>query len=220
MKISTDTIQILKNLASINNSLFITEGNHIKSRSELENIHVEVTLAEEFPISCGIYDLSSLISMLTLFSNSEVEFGDEYLSITNDSNEFRFFYADPEVVKEVQNSIPNYETIFECQLLSSDITTINKTLSILKAPSISFIGDGNDVHLVVGDETKSATNSYRKHIGESEHKFAYHIDKQTFKLIEDDYKVNVSKHPQFVHFASESKDLDYVLAIKKTSTYN
>jgi hypothetical protein len=218
MRISNDTITILKNLATINPAIFLSAGSTIKSRAEAGNIHVEVTLEEEFPIDCPIWDLPSLISMLTLFPEAEVEFGEHSLSISKDDNEFQFYYADSEIVKEVKNKIPKYDALFECRLTVSDIQTINKTAGILKASSISFICDGTKVYLVVGDETVSTKNSYNKLVGECDTRFAYHIDRQSFKLIDDEYKVSVSKSPKFVHFASESMSLDYAIAVKANST--
>jgi len=212
MKISQSTIDTLKNFGDINPSLFISEGSRLKTRAVAGNIHAEATVEEEFPVSFGVWDLNSLIAMITLFDDPEVSFGEHSLTINKDENEFEFYYANQEIVKPVTNEIPKYESLFECKLDSNAIQTIKKTSGILKAKAISFIGDGKEVFLSVGDHTTSTKNTYRKLLGESENVFSFNLDISVFKVVTDDYTVNVTSR-KFVHFASDSKDLDYVLAV-------
>ena len=218
MKLSENTISILKNFAEINPSLHFSEGSRIKTRAEAGNIHAEVTLDESFPKSFGIWDLPSAISMLTLFEDAEVEFGEHSMTISKEESQFELFFANEDVVKPVTSAIPKYESLFECTLSATDITTIKKTSGILKAKAISFIGDGKEVFLSVGDHTASTKNTYRKSLGACTNVFAYNLDISVFKVITDDYKVNVAGTKKFIHFASESKDLDYVLAALADST--
>lgn len=217
MKISENSVAILKNMAEINPSLFISEGQLQKTRAVAGNIHFETTLEESFPQNFGIWDLPAFISMLTLFDESEVEFGEHSLTISKDENQFEFFAADEEIVKPVTSNIPKYESLFECQLTSMDIQTIKKTAGILKAKAISFIGNGKEVHLSVGDHTISTRNSYKKLIGESENVFAMHLDISVFKVLVSDYTVNVASR-KFIHLASTAESNDYVLACLSDST--
>jgi hypothetical protein len=217
MKISDSSVELLKNFSDINNSLFVSKGNHIKTRSSVGNIHAEMTLEEEFPQGFGIYDLSTFIQMLTLFDEPEIDFFEKSLTISKEESKFEFFFADEELVKEVTSKIPKYNSLFEVKLTAKDVQTIKKTAGIIKATTISFIGDGKDVYLFVGDFKTSTKNTYKKKLGESENVFSYHLDISTFKVIVDDYTVNVAE-TRFVHFASESRQLDYVLAALDRST--
>lgn len=218
MKLSEQTIAILKNAADINPSLFIKGGNLQKTRAVAGNIHMEFTSEESFPQDFGVWDLPSLISMLTLFEDAEIEFGDFSLTINKDESQFEFFAANEEIVKPVTSSIPTYKSLFEFQLSSNDIKTIKKTSGILKAKAISFIGDGKEVYLSVGDHTTSTKNTYRQLLGTSDNVFAYHLDISVFKIIDSDYKVNIAKTRRFIHIASEVIDLDYVLACLSDSS--
>lgn len=217
MQISDQTIAILKNMAEINNSLYIKQGQLQKTRAQAGNIHFEATLEEDFPNDFGIWDLSSFISMLTLFEGSDVEFGEQSLTISKDENQFQFWAADQEIVKPVNNKIPEYESLFACELSSNDIQTIKKTANILKARHISFIGDGKEVFLMVGDHTVATKNNYRRSLGECDNKFAIHLDISVFKVMVDTYTVNVTSR-KFVHFASGTIECDYVLAPLNEST--
>ena len=217
MRVSEQTVAILKNMADINNSLYIKQGQLQKTRAQAGNIHFEATLEEDFPNDFGIWDLSSFISMLTLFEDSDVEFGEKSLTISKDENCFQFWAADEEIVKPVNNKIPEYESLFDCELSANDIQTIKKTANILKARNLSFIGDGSEVFLMVGDHAASTKNTYRRTLGAGTNKFAMHLDISVFKLMVDTYKVSITSK-KFIHFASQTIECDYVLATLQEST--
>ena len=67
MKLSTNTIQVLKNFASINQNLVINEGNEIKTMSAMKNIVAKAEVEETFPKQVAIYDLNEFLASLSLF---------------------------------------------------------------------------------------------------------------------------------------------------------
>ena len=58
MELNEDTLQILKNFASINSNIVFDEGSTIKTISEAKNILSEATISESFPQKFGVYDLN------------------------------------------------------------------------------------------------------------------------------------------------------------------
>ena len=54
MKLSTNTIQVLKNFASINQNLVIKEGNTISTMSAMKNIVAKAEVEETFPQEIAI----------------------------------------------------------------------------------------------------------------------------------------------------------------------
>ena len=69
MKLSTNTIQVLKNFASINQNLVIKEGNTISTMSAMKNIVAKAEVEETFPKQVAIYDLNEFLASLSLFKN-------------------------------------------------------------------------------------------------------------------------------------------------------
>ena len=51
MKLSPETITILKNFASINQSILVKGGNQLRTISVMKNILAEAEVEEEFPLS-------------------------------------------------------------------------------------------------------------------------------------------------------------------------
>ena len=54
MQISSETLAILKNFASINSNILINSGNTLKTISPVKNVLAEAVVEENFPTSFGI----------------------------------------------------------------------------------------------------------------------------------------------------------------------
>ena len=63
MKIGQKTITLLKNFSSINQSLYITKGNVIRTMSEMKSVIAEVEVQEMFPRDFGIYNLNQFLGV-------------------------------------------------------------------------------------------------------------------------------------------------------------
>ena len=81
MKLSTNTIQVLKNFASINQNLVIKEGNTITTMSAMKNIVAKADVEETFPQEVAIYDLNEFLASLSLFTNPILDFAENHVMI-------------------------------------------------------------------------------------------------------------------------------------------
>ena len=59
MKLSNETLTVLKNFAGINQSILVRKGNKLRTISVMKNILAEAEITEEFPKDFGIYDLNN-----------------------------------------------------------------------------------------------------------------------------------------------------------------
>ena len=97
MKISQETINILKNYSQINQGIRFKKGKIISTISPQKNILVEATVKETFPNEFGIYDLPNLLSVLSLSKDDpELSFYDKYLTLSghNGRSTITFRYTD------------------------------------------------------------------------------------------------------------------------------
>lgn len=218
MKISKETLEILANFATINSSIFIREGNVLKTKSTMENFGAKATVEETFPTDFAVYALADLLSLIKLFDEPEVEFGENSLTLVSEKGgKIVYHYTDPVLIDEAKMNVPSYDTVFSFEMTESDIKMIHKTASILGANTLSFIGDGSVVQLVVSDQSSDGTNSYKKELGESDEVFAFHVVLDSFKVISDSYEVKLASK-KFLHFISTTRELDYVVAVTPKST--
>ena len=61
MKLSDNTLTILKNFAGINNSILVKQGTKLRTISVAKNILAEAEIDEEFPRDVALYDLNQLL---------------------------------------------------------------------------------------------------------------------------------------------------------------
>ena len=79
MKLSENTKKILRNFCEINQSLYVKQGNTIRTISGMKNILAEATVPEEFPRDFAIYDLGQFLGGLSsqIYEDPEFDFGKE-----------------------------------------------------------------------------------------------------------------------------------------------
>jgi hypothetical protein len=216
MKISNDTLSVLKNFAGVNTNILIREGNVLSTISAGKNIFARATVAERFDREFAIYDLNSLLSLLTLMEDTDVAFGDESITVSKDRSLFEYYYADPEIIVSAPDKQIEVDDYFSFDLSATDLNMVMKAVGITAAPMMSIIGDGSEVVLTVGDPATAKSNSFKQVISASEKKFAAHLQIENLKVISGDYRIIISEK-RFMHLINTNTDVKYWLALDKTS---
>tara|TARA_Y100000389_G_scaffold204486_1_gene257326 strand:+ start:6394 stop:7056 length:663 start_codon:yes stop_codon:yes gene_type:complete len=217
MKISNDTIAVLKNFASVNTNILIREGNTLSTISTGKNIFARATVAEKFDREFAIYDLNNLLGLFTLMDDTEVDFGDESLSVSKDQGIFEYYYADKSIVVAAPDKQIEVDDYFTFVLPSETIERVIRAASIAAAPMLSIISDGTDVYITASDPSTPKSNNFKQKIAKSDKKFTAHLAIENFKVIlGDDYTVTISEK-KFMHLSNNAKDVKYWLALDKTS---
>jgi hypothetical protein len=207
MQFSNETIQVLKNFAAINSNILIRKGKTLSTISTAKNI---------FAKADAVYDLNSLLALLTLMENQNVEFGDKSLTISKDNGKFEYFYSSPTVIVAAPDKSIEVDNHYQFTLSSEDVNMIMKAAAITSAPTITISGKGDDVTLTIGDKKNDTANTYKKIIGKSEHSFDCHMAVENFKVVPDSYIVTISKKKAF-HFKHATKALEYFIAMEPDS---
>lgn len=221
MQISNETLSILKNFSAINSSLLLREGDIIHTISAGKNVFARAKVAEDFPSEVAIYDLPSLLGILTLGPDMDIQFGESSFHISKDNGSFEYFYADPNVLQpkapDWPTKSPKTETLFTFQLTAQELQTIIKAAGIVEAKILSIVGDGNKVTINVGTPKISGTNTYKQVVGESDQEFTALLAFESLRVMPESYSINLSKRA--LHFSSESRDLQYWFALDPESKF-
>ena len=99
MKLSDNTLTILKNFAGINNSILVKQGTKLRTISVAKNILAEADIKEDFPRDYAVYDLNQFLNGLSLHQDPDLDFTESsYLSIREGKRRVKYFYADPNVI--------------------------------------------------------------------------------------------------------------------------
>lgn len=98
MKLSKVTLEILKNLATINPGIVIRPGNKLSTMNIMKSVFVSATVPDEFPIKFAIYDLNELLTSISAFNTPDIEFLESYMVIRGDNDEVEYSYSSETVV--------------------------------------------------------------------------------------------------------------------------
>ena len=220
MFLSADTVQVLKNLSTINQSVLIKPGKRLRSMSVMKNILVEADITEEFTRDVAIYDLNQFLNCLSLIPGAEVNLEDNSIEISDGSNTIEYRYSDPSVITAPPNKELTLPSEDVCVVLSEEhLDTVKKAAAVLQIPDVSLIGDGNEIRLTVRDKKNSGSNAYSILVGETDLVFAAHVKVENLKVLPGDYDVIVSSK-NLAKFTSHSRPVTYFIAIEPDSSFN
>jgi len=219
MKISAETLNILKNFSNINHSIVVKQGNVLRTMSPVKNILAKFTASEEFPKDFALYELNEFLSGLTLFKEPDFDFGnDSYLTIKSGRSKVKYFYSDASVITappEKDIELPSVDVEFE--LSEEVLSSLLRASSVYQLPDLSLIGDGSEMNLVVRDKDNNTSNNYNVKVGDTTNKFAFNFKMENLKMIPDLYKVSACK--QIALFTSSKYQLQYWIALEPDSTF-
>jgi len=217
MKISNETLAVLKNFASINTNIVVRAGSVLATVSEGKNILTLATVSESFPREFAVYDLPNLLALLSIWDEQDIEFEESSMFLRKDKSEFEYGYADPSVVTAAPYKTLEIDPFFTFKMTSSEIGMVQKAASILSAPTMSVVSKGGKVTLTVSDPANPRANAFRRELdNNAEGDFDCRLKVENLKVIADDYEVTLGKK-KAMHFNNLSKKLEYWLAMEPSS---
>ena len=220
MKLSENTLDILKNYSTINSNFYCSGGKTLKTISIMKNILASANIEEDLP-EFGLYDLSEFLSTVSLYNSPNLKFSGDHVTITNGkgTNEetiFRFASKDILTVADTDVTLPNVEVNFK--LTKEIFNKIIKAGSVLQVSDIILKCDGNSVEFGVFDKSNPTSNSHMFTIEDmdtsTEYEFYFKIE--NLKMIPDNYDVSISSSAA-AHFVSDK--LEYWIALESESNY-
>ena len=220
MKLSDQTLNILKNFAGINNSILVKQGAQLRTISVAKNILAEASIDEDFPRDFAVYDLNQFLNGLSLHQDPDLDFSpDSYISIKEGKRRVKYFYADPNVIvsppdKEI--TLPSDDVHF--QLDSSALEKLLKAAAVYQLPDLSAVGEAGVVKLVVRDKKNDTSNEFAVVVGETDKEFSFNFKVENIKIIPGAYDVVVSSK-LLSRFTNTQHDLKYFIALEPDSTF-
>ena len=155
MKLSNETLSVLKNFGAINQGLMFKQGKVLKTVNSHKNILAEVTIKEEIPTTFGVYDVNNFLSVVSLHKDDPTfEFDDKHLMIVGNKgrSKIKYRFCEPTMIvtpPEKGLTMPDPEISFE--LKSEDFDWILRAASVLSSPQIAVESDGEKVNVVTLD---------------------------------------------------------------------
>ena len=108
MKISDNTISILRNFSDINANILFKPGKQLSTVSTMKNIMAEANVEDEFETEFGVYDLPEFLRALDSFTQPVLNFnGSANLKIQDEKTSLsaRYAFADKSTLRYPSKSI-------------------------------------------------------------------------------------------------------------------
>jgi hypothetical protein len=223
MELSETTLSILKNYAGINSNMVIEQGNTIRTISEATNILSSAQIVEDFPTTFGIYDLNSFLGVLSLVDTPNLDFSDDYLTVSDSSgrSKIKYFYSDPEMLTKPRRNVNMPRGDVNFTLDADTLGRIKRAASALGHTELSITGSNGVLTLSVVDGKNATSNAYSIDIvGDFDPSatFNFIVTIANLRIIPGDYEVSISTR-NISHFNNKELGLSYWIAFEKTSTY-
>ena len=224
MKLSNDTLSVLKNFGSINQGIFFKQGKTLKTVSSHKNILAEVSIKEDIPAEFGIYDLNNFLSVISLHKDDpSFEFDEKQVTIVGNKGrskiKYRFTPSNMIVTPpEKQLTMPDAEIKFE--LTAEDFDWVMRAASVLSSPQVAIESDGKKVSIVTLDLQNDSAHTDALEISEgngNKFKMVFKTENIT-KLMPGSYDVFISSKG-ISHFKNKTVPLQYWVTTEAGSKF-
>ena len=216
MRLSEQTVSLLKNFASINQNLQFKSGNKLQTISAQKNILVNAEVPESFPSDFAIYDLNKMLGVMSLFQDPELEIGDKQALIGGKVN---YMFADPTMIvtpPERELAFPKPEVSFT--MSNTDFVQTTKAAALLGLPHVCVVGDGSKITLGCTDVNNSSSDDFVTEVGTTDMNFCMVFKIENLKLFAGDYNVEITSKG-ISKFSHTSINLQYFIATEADSTF-
>jgi len=218
MQITPETLKILENLATINPNLVIKPGSKIQTINEAKSILALSNVAETFNTEVGIYDLSNFLSALSLIEKPELEFSTQSIVISGNNAKLNYRCANISILTKPEKDLKMPPVDVSFTLKKETLDNLRKASSTLGHKILSFEGTaGGKITAVILDPADESANTFSLTLDEkSDSDFSFHFLISNLKLLEGDYRVEISKK-LISHWVNTNNTIEYWLALEKTS---
>lgn len=201
MKISKETLIVLKNFAAINNSLAVIEPQTIFTAAPGGSLHAIFDTKETFP-KFGIYEMSELLAIISLFDldNTDFDFQDTHVVITFERNRVVYAYMDPDILPVMDvlesgsadyKSVEGFDGSFK--LTTTEISNLQKASNIMKLEYIVVkMKEGKGIISLIpeGATPKETASSFDMKI-KGEGKIYVKLRVENLQIIPGNYEISV-----------------------------
>jgi len=225
MKLSKNTIEILQNFSTINQSMFFRKGKKQTTISAAKTLIGVAEFDEVFPMDFGIYNLKQFLNVLSLMEDPEIVIkeGENNLTIKSKDQKVKYRITEPKMIIFLEE-----EKIGKLMLPSEDakvilpqetFTKVERMRSILEVDMLSFHSTDGKVSLKTINSEDNESSNASFNLGDVDCDFNVSFKSDSLKVMSGSYTVTFSKK-LLTEWKNSDKNLTYFIpADKKSSTF-
>jgi len=220
LKLTTQTLDVLRNFASINANLVVKEGSVLTTIAETKNILGVAKISETFTQSFGVYDLNEFLSAMALVDDPSLEFTNDSVLISDADTTIRYRFANQSVLTAPTKAITMPDAEINVAISGDLLSKARKAAGALGHSILAIEGKKGKIDISIRDPKDSSANTYTITADKSNSykgTFSCQFLIGNLKLLSGDYTVAISSKliSQWKH---ASLDVMYYVALEKTST--
>lgn len=226
MKLTSETVNVLKTFANINSNIAIGEQGVVRTVAIAKNIMAKAKITEVFPNKFGIYDLPEFLNCYSLFDDAELSFDDtnKFVTFSDGQQSIKYFFSDIENLVTSDKDVTMPDSDIEFTITDAQLASIRKASGALKANDMVITKNtegGEWIKLTVTDTENPTSNEFSLNINNCDiktdmgFKFVFNINNFKFNTATA-YKYSVSSK---MIASVVAGDVDYWLALDKNSKY-
>lgn len=197
MKLTKETLSVMKNFAAINPSLRLTPGNFIMTKSVNGVAYAEATIADEIDTELNIYDLPNFLSILgQLGEGSEISLSNGDIVIQNGRAKVNLPDAESAVIVVPKQRLRMPPADVEFDMKAEDLAEILKISRAVGADRIAITSRNGyisiDAFAVEDGENARTRYSLTVCPYEGTNNFSFVINLENVSVVVSDYKINIS----------------------------
>jgi hypothetical protein len=224
MKLSNETLAVLKNFGNINQGILFKQGKTLKTVSSHRNILSEATISEEIPAEFGVYDLNNFLSVVSLHKDEPTfDFDSHHVVIVGNKGRSKIKYRFCDVnmiVTPPDKQINMQDPEISFSLSAEDFDWVLRAASVLSSPQIAVDSDGTKINIVTLDLQNDSAHTDSLEIADGngdKYRMIFKTESLT-KLMAGPYEVKISAKG-VSHFKSTKMDLQYWVTTETGSKF-
>ena len=219
MKLSENTVNVLRNFATINQGLVFKTGSTLRTVSKQQNVLAKATVTESFDKNFAIYDLNRFLAVLSSMSDPDLTVGTGNVKIASGTSKTTYGLSDETMVVSAPDkdiSVQDAEVKFT--LTKDNLAQVLKLSGVLGLPNIAVRGNRKKISLAALDVKNQDSDVFSVDVGDTGAEFQFIFVTENFKMIPGDYEVQISSKG-VSHFKSKKDPLEYWIATEVGSKY-
>ena len=167
MKLTNETLTVLKNFASINQGIQFKKGKKIKTMSQGKSVMAEANVKDEFPEDFCVYDLNEFLLVYNLLKDSpDLSFDSININFKSGKRSTKYRMTDKgQIVIPPEKSLSLDVIDCEFTLTAEDYHWIMDTAKAISSPNIAVESDGETINLVTFDVKDNSAHTNYLEIG-------------------------------------------------------
>ena len=221
MQLSNETINVLKNFATVNPNVVFKPGQQLKTISEAKTILASAQIVEDFPQEFGIYDLNEFLSVYNLIEDPTLTFEDKSVLISGSGQKVRYYFSEIEILTQPSKDIAMPDCEVGINISDDQLKALKQAGAVLGHNDLAITGENGVVTAKVFDEKDATSNTYEMELDKDnacKTDFNFVINMPNLKLLPGDYFVNISSK-LISNWTNNDYPIDYFIALEKSSTF-